>query len=172
MAHDAQPGTSTQPPASSGAWGRLTVEPMRPADVPAVESIERAVYAFPWSAGNFIDSLKAGYDAWLFRDDRHALMGYAVVMWMPDEVHLLNLSVAAACQRQGWGARMLHWLSDDCVSRGATAMMLEVRPSNVPARRLYDRFGFRQIGVRRRYYPAPGHTREDALVLRLKLADG
>lgn len=156
------------PPAGMQA---LRVAPMRHEDIDAVMAIERAVYPFPWSAGNFADSLDAGYDAWLFHAHA-ALLGYAVVMWLPDEVHLLNLSVAAGWQRQGWGARTLRWLCDDCAMRGARAMLLEVRPSNVPARRLYDRFGFRQIGVRRRYYPAAGNGREDALVLRRALGHG
>ena len=149
----------------------LRVAPMRIDDVEAVIRIERAVYPFPWTPGNFIDSITAGYDAWLFGGP-HAPVGYAVLMWLPAEVHLLNLSVAAARQRQGWGSRMLHWLCTDCAARGARAMLLEVRPSNVPARCLYDRFGFRQIGVRRRYYPAARDGREDALVLRRELIHG
>lgn len=157
--------------APGGLPATLRVGPMRPEDVAAVVEIEHAVYPFPWSAANFADSIAAGYDAWVF-DAGGPMLGYAVVMWLPDEVHLLNLSVAAAAQRQGVGGGMLRWLCDDCAARGARAMLLEVRPSNVPARRLYDRFGFRQIGVRRRYYPAERHTREDALVLRRELGDG
>lgn len=149
----------------------LWVAPMRVEDVDAVIEIEQAVYPFPWTRGNFVDSIAAGYDTWLFGMSG-APVGYAVLMWLPDEVHLLNLSVAAAMQRQGWGARMLRWLCDDCAARGARAMLLEVRPSNVPARRLYDRFGFRHIGVRRRYYPAADDGREDALVLRRALGHG
>lgn len=158
--------------APSGLPAPMRVAAMTGRDIAAVMAIEQAVYPFPWTAGNFDDSIRAGYDAWLFHDDAGALAGYAVVMWLPDEVHLLNLSVAAVMQRQGWGARMLAWLCADCMARGAHAMLLEVRPSNVPARRLYDRFGFRQVGVRRRYYPAADHGREDALVLRRELAHG
>lgn len=149
----------------------LAVSRMRAGDVETVVGIEQAVYPFPWTAGNFLDSIAAGYDAWVFGAPP-ARIGYAIVMWLPDDVHLLNLSVAAAWQRQGWGGRMLQWLCADCLARGAGAMLLEVRPSNLPARRLYDRFGFRPVGVRKRYYPAPGGTREDALVLRKVLTDG
>lgn len=149
----------------------VPISRMRLDDIDAVVAIEQAVYPFPWTAGNFADSITAGYDAWLF-GPRGALIGYAIVMWLPDEVHLLNLSVAAARQRQGWGTRMLAWLCSDCARRGAGAMLLEVRPSNVPARRLYDQFGFRQLGVRNRYYPADAGTREDALVLRKTLDHG
>jgi ribosomal-protein-alanine N-acetyltransferase len=139
---------------------------MRESDIEAVIQIENAVYPFPWTAGNFRDSLKAGYDAWILEDEGGAI-GYAVVMWLPDEVHLLNLSVAVACQRRGVARALLRWLVDDTCERGADSMMLEVRPSNGPARLLYQGFGFEQIGLRRRYYPAAGDSREDALVLRL-----
>ena len=142
------------------------VRTMRESDIEAVIQIENAVYPFPWTAGNFRDSLKAGYDAWILEDEGGAI-GYAVVMWLPDEVHLLNLSVAAACQRRGVARTLLRWLVDDTRKRGADSMMLEVRPSNGPARLLYQGFGFEQIGLRRRYYPAAGDSREDALVLRL-----
>jgi ribosomal-protein-alanine N-acetyltransferase len=142
------------------------VRTMRESDIEAIMQIETAVYPFPWTAGNFRDSLKAGYDAWLLEDEGGAI-GYAVVMWLPDEVHLLNLSVAAACQRRGVARALLRWLVDDTRKRGADSMMLEVRPSNGPARLLYQGFGFEQIGLRRRYYPAAGDSREDALVLRL-----
>jgi len=139
---------------------------MRESDIETIIRIEHAVYPFPWSAGNFRDSLKAGYDAWILEDAGEAI-AYSVVMWLPDEVHLLNLSVAAACQRRGVARGFLQWLLDDTRERGAGSMMLEVRPSNGPARLLYQAFGFEQIGLRRRYYPAQGDTREDALVLRL-----
>jgi len=143
---------------------------MHRADLDAVMRIEREVYPFPWTPGNFGDSLKAGYDAWVFESARE-LIGYAVVMWIPDEAHLLNLSVAGALQGRGYGRAMLRWLCADAAGRGARAVMLEVRPSNERARALYASMGFAQIGVRRRYYPAEGDGREDALVLRRLLVD-
>ncbi|TXL67431.1 ribosomal-protein-alanine N-acetyltransferase [Zeimonas arvi] len=134
-------------------------------DLPRVIAIENEIYSFPWSPGNFSDSLEAGYDCWAFDDGSGALVAYAVVMWIPDEVHLLNLSVAAPRQRRGLGRAILEWVSADAARRGARGMLLEVRPSNLPALRLYERSGFERIGVRRRYYPAPDQQREDAWVL-------
>lgn len=144
---------------------------MRAGDVSAVMAIEREIYPFPWTAGNFTDSLAAGYDTWVLEADT-GLIGYAVVMWSPDEVHLLNLSVAASWQGQGIGRRLLGWLCDDSARRGAQAMFLEVRPSNEHARRLYETSGFATVGHRRRYYPSYNETREDAIVMRLPLAGG
>ncbi|MCO5108262.1 MAG: ribosomal protein S18-alanine N-acetyltransferase [Burkholderiaceae bacterium] len=151
----------------------LRARPMRADDLDAVTAIENAIYPFPWTRGNFADSLKAGYDAWVFESAEapaRELLGYAVVMWIPDEVHLLNLSVAGAWQRRGVGRAMLEWLMRDAARRGARAMMLEVRPSNEPAIVLYRSAGFGQIGLRKRYYPAPDGGREDARVLLRRLA--
>jgi ribosomal-protein-alanine N-acetyltransferase len=147
------------------------VRAMCEADIDAITQIENAIYPFPWTDGNFRDSLKAGYDAWVFEVDSAAI-AYAFVMWLPDEVHLLNLSVAAAFQRRGIARSLLGWMIEDTRERGAGSMMLEVRPSNEPAKRLYEAFGFDQIGLRRRYYPSAGDTREDALVLRLVYGNG
>lgn len=139
---------------------------MESGDLGEVASTETLLYDFPWSRGNFADSLAAGYDAWLFESDPAAqLIGYAIVMWLPEEVHLLNLSVHPDWQSRGHGTAMLRWLLDDATRRGARSMLLEVRPSNEVARRLYAREGFRTIGLRKRYYPAPGQTREDAIVM-------
>jgi ribosomal-protein-alanine N-acetyltransferase len=156
---------SAQPSEAAARW---RVRRMQRADVERIVALEREIYPFPWTPGNFGDSLTAGYDAWVFEGGAEVI-GYAVVMWIPDEVHLLNLSVAAQWQRHGYGRAMLQWLCADAARRGARSMMLEVRPSNAPARALYASAGFAQIGLRKRYYPSFEGTREDALVLLLRL---
>jgi ribosomal-protein-alanine N-acetyltransferase len=148
--------------------------PMHRADLACVAMIEARIFPFPWTLGNFADSLEAGYDGWVFEATEPPLdlHGYAIAMWLPDEVHLLNLSVDAPVQGRGLGAAMLDWLIADASGRGARAMMLEVRPSNTPALRLYERMGFLRVGLRRRYYPSYGGTREDAIVMTRPLAPG
>ncbi len=164
--------SALQPPSiRPGRESRWHVRAMAPADLDEVARIEAAVYPFPWTRGNFADSLIAGYDAWCFDVDA-MLVGYAIVMWLPDEVHLLNISVDEPWQGRGLGRQMLAWLLADAGRRGAESMMLEVRPSNHRARALYESMAFRQIGVRRRYYPSWDDTREDALVLRRPCTDG
>lgn len=147
-----------------------TARAMSGNDLDTVARVEREIYDFPWSRGNFADSIAAGYDCWVFERER-VFIGYAIVMWIPDEAHLLNLSVAAEHQGRGYGRAMLEWLCANTRGRGARALMLEVRPSNRTARALYDSMRFRQVGVRKRYYPAHGLTREDALVLVKDLDD-
>ena len=158
--------------ALAAALPGFVVRPMRPTDLDAVMAIETLIYPFPWTRGNFADSIAVGHDTWLFEEAAGGVAGYAVVMWLPDEVHLLNISVAPQRQRRGLGRAMLDWLCADAQARGALSMLLEVRPSNGPARALYASTGFVQLGVRRGYYPADLGTREDALVLRRTFCHG
>lgn len=145
----------------------IELRPMTEADLPAVMAIEDAIYAFPWTPGNFRDSLAAGYACSSYVRDGE-LIGYAVVMLAADEAHLLNLSIAAGCQGQGYGSQLLQRLCEAARGQGARLIFLEVRPSNAAGLRLYERHGFQRVGLRREYYPAHG-GREDALILGLPL---
>lgn len=141
--------------------------PMRERDIDAVMAIESAIYSHPWTRGNFVDSLNAGYECrclWL----AGRLIGYFVLMVAAQEAHLLNLSIAAPSQRRGHGSALLREAADLARRLAARQVFLEVRPSNRGAQKLYTRFGFRKVGTRRGYYPA--HSgREDAIVLTLPL---
>lgn len=161
---------------------RIAFEPLTEADLDAVCEVEKSAYTHPWSRKHFADSLAAGYPAMLLlgealpvepvhpvRADGRVLLGYLVAMPGVDEVHLLNITVAPAHQRQGWARFLLDAL---CLwSRGQRAqwLWLEVRASNAPARALYTGYGFQQVGIRKGYYPAAQFQREDAVVMSLNL---
>ena len=136
-------------------------------DLDEVLEIERGIYEFPWTWGNFRDSIRAGYSCWTYREDDE-LMAYCIIMAVADEAHLLNLSVAARHHRQGYGRMLLAHVQEVVRQHGAKLLFLEVRPSNTAARELYAASGFRQIGTRRDYYPAR-NGREDALVLAIDI---
>jgi ribosomal-protein-alanine N-acetyltransferase len=142
--------------------------PLLSSDLNQVMRIEIDVYPFPWTRGNFEDALRAGYTAWSMFETDGTMIAYAVAMMAVDEAHLLNLSVARAFQRQGYGWKMLEWMAQCTRDYGARSLLLEVRPSNDVALRLYHRYGFERIGVRPGYYPAGG-AREDAVVMRVPL---
>jgi [ribosomal protein S18]-alanine N-acetyltransferase len=142
--------------------------PLSRSDLDQVLRIEIDVYPFPWTRGNFEDALRAGYTAWVLFDGARSMIAYAVAMLAVDEAHLLNLSVARPFQRQGYGWRMLEWMAQSTRDYGARSLLLEVRPSNEAAIRLYQRYGFERIGVRPGYYPGRA-GREDALVMRVPL---
>ena len=141
--------------------------PMREQDLAQVMAIESALYTHPWTRGNFADSLRAGYECRSYRVQGE-LIGYFVLLAAAGEAHLLNLSIAEAHQRRGYGTTLLNEATALARKLGAKDLFLEVRPSNRGAQELYYRYGFRKIAVRRDYYPARS-GREDALVLSLTL---
>jgi ribosomal-protein-alanine N-acetyltransferase len=140
---------------------------MQTSEVDAVLAVEQCAYPFPWTRGNFTDSLASGYSAWTCRIEG-TLVGYAVMMLVLDEAHLLNLTVAPEWQRRGHGSAVLCHLFAVARTHGAKRMFLEVRPSNASGQGLYRKLGFETIGRRRGYYPA-GAVREDAVVMALTL---
>ncbi len=143
-------------------------EPLSEARVESVVAIEELAYDHPWTRGNFLDSVKAGYQAQLLVADKQ-LLGYFVAMMGVDEVHLLNLTVAPAWQGQGWGRVMLDALAQWSRGQGAQWLWLEVRASNQRAQLIYTRHGYRRVGERKGYYPDANGKREDAVVMSLKL---
>jgi ribosomal-protein-alanine N-acetyltransferase len=141
---------------------------MTMSDLDEVAAIEARAYAFPWTRGNFADSLAAGYFARLLEGAARDPIGYFIAMAGVGELHLLNITVDPRWQERGHGGLLLDALEDLARRSGLQSVWLEVRESNRRAQSLYFRRGFVQVGVRRRYYPAsPG--REDALVMRCTL---
>jgi len=143
-------------------------EPLTVQRLDALLEVEAAAYTHPWTRGNFIDAMAAGYQAQLLMAG-DTLIGYFVAMRGVDEVHLLNITVAPAFQHQGWARVMLDALA--LWSRGQQAqwLWLEVRIGNLRARQIYEAHGYQVVGQRKRYYPAHADEREDAIVMSLKL---
>ena len=140
---------------------------MTAADLDAVIAIENAIYPYPWTRGNFRDSLAAGYQCWMVECGGGAV-GYTVAMVAAGEAFLLNLSVARTWQRRGLGRELLDFVLKLARNHGAERILLEVRPSNRAATALYSSAGFAETAVRRGYCPA-GSGREDAILLQLEL---
>ena len=170
------------------------LEPITVERIAAVCTIERSAYTHPWTPANFGDSLAAGYHCQCLvapappsgepvaarrpralwgrpaaQTGSETLIGYFVAMKGVDEVHLLNITVAPAFQRQGWAPLMLEALGGWSRAEGAQWLWLEVRRSNQRALDIYLRNGFRSVGVRKGYYPAHDGKREDAVVMSLRL---
>lgn len=144
--------------------------PMTTGRLDAVMAIENEVYEFPWTRGNFVDSIAAGYHALLLYGDGNELLGYCVAMSGVDELHLLNITVAASQRRRGHARLMLDELQTLARRRGLRQLWLEVRESNAPALATYRRLGFATIGTRAGYYPAAHGRRENAIVMSLPIA--
>jgi [ribosomal protein S18]-alanine N-acetyltransferase len=149
---------------------------MTMADVDVVVGVEQRAYSHPWSRGNFVDSLAAGYHAQLLtaapaeaRDTARQLVAYFVAMAGVDELHLLNITVAPEWQNQGHGSRLMDDVQALARHQRLATLWLEVRMGNVRARALYRRYGFAEVGLRKAYYPA-ADGREDAVVMSLNVA--
>jgi len=136
---------------------------MRQSDIPEVTAIESRTYDFPWSSGIFRDCLLAGYTSVVLeRDD--GIIGYGIMSVAAGEAHLLNICIKQDFRRQGVGTMLLQYLLERARRFAADRIFLEVRPSNEPALSLYERMGFRILGVREGYYKARQGS-EDAVVL-------
>jgi len=162
------PSVPSVPRSTPPAAARL-LRPLRAQDVPAVLSIERRAYPFPWSEGIFRDCLRAGHLCWRLLQ-HEALIGYGILSVGADEAHLLNLCIAPDVQGHGHGRWLLRALIERARPR-AQRMFLEVRASNRHAMALYDSEGFNEIGRRPRYYPTL-NGREDAIVMAMELLQG
>jgi [ribosomal protein S18]-alanine N-acetyltransferase len=135
-------------------------------DLPAVVAIEKESYTVPWSEATFRGLLRRR-DAELIVAESHGIViAYAIFWCVIDQSELGNVAVTAKWRGRGIGERLVAEVLRRAGQRGVREVYLEVRPSNEVARRLYERFGFSQVGRRRNYYQEPV---EDALVMRRPL---
>jgi len=139
------------------------LRPMRSPDLDAVHAIECDAYDYPWTRGIFGDCLRAGYSCWVIGREVE-IEGYGIMSIAAGECHVLNLCVHSASRRRGLAWVLLEHLIGIARERNAEMCLLEVRPTNVGARALYDRGGFQEVGTRRNYYPDK-RGREDAIIL-------
>jgi ribosomal-protein-alanine N-acetyltransferase len=144
-----------------------SVDRMQPEDLDEVLAIERRSFTMPWSRGAFLYEMQQNRVArcWVMREGGH-IAGYICLWEIADEVHVTNVAVDPAYRRRGIGRALVGGVLDDARERGLRLIVLEVRPSNLEARRLYEAFGFRVVGRRRGYYYDTG---EDALVMEADL---
>jgi ribosomal-protein-alanine N-acetyltransferase len=145
----------------------ISFRAMNFADLDAVMAIELVNFPFPWSIGNFKDSIQSGYTC-LVMEQSGAMIGYAILMMVLDEAHLLNISVTSPLKGQGLGRYLLGHMMNIGREQGGLTMFLEVRPSNVAAIGLYESIGFNEMAVRPGYYPAH-NGREDAVLMGVAL---
>jgi ribosomal-protein-alanine N-acetyltransferase len=153
----------------TGTAAALRFAMMRAQDVEAVVAVENDAYPFPWTRGNFLDSLASRYEAWTLREADARLAGYFLLMHAVDETHLLNITVRPDLHGRGYGRMLLDKVIQLALDANMHSVLLEVRPSNEHALAVYRHCGFQPIGVRKQYYPAAGTSREDAIVMRLML---
>ena len=142
----------------------VLIQRATPGDVAEVVAMERACYSDPWPASAFatLPDNPRVYFA-VARGPGGGMAGYVVAWYVSDEGELANLAVAAGDRKRGIGRALLDGTLADAATRGTKELYLEVRESNVAARRLYDSLEFEEVGRRKAYYRSPN---EDALILR------
>ena len=144
---------------------QVTVEPLGSlADLDAVLAIEARSFTNPWTRDMYLGELANEGVSFLFlaREAAGVIVGFCSFWRVLDELHINNLAVDPSCRRQGVAAALITSVLGEAKRLKTRRVLLEVRRSNAPARRLYERFGFSVAAVRRDYYT---HPIEDALVL-------
>ncbi len=152
---------------SIGTWAPeapdVEITQMRRRHLRGIMAIEREVYPRPWTPTLFLSEMHAGGTrAYLVALVGKAVAGYGGLMSYGEEAHITTIAVDPAHQRRKIGTRLLYELITRGQDMEAHAVSLEVRMSNWGAQRMYGKFGFRPVGVRKGYYQ---ETNEDALVM-------
>jgi ribosomal-protein-alanine N-acetyltransferase len=128
------------------------VRPMTATDLEVVSNLERDIFPDPWSARAFAEELAAEGRHYLVCEEGGEVVGYAGLLVIGEDAHVVTLGVIPTRRQHGLGALLMLRLAEKALGAGAINLTLEVRADNEVAQGLYHRFGFVPIGVRRRYY--------------------
>ena len=141
----------------------LRIEPMQLDDLDAVHAIERASFTTPWPPHAYRTELESNrLSTYVVVHVGEAVVAFGGMWLMVDEAHITTFAVDPTWRRQRIGERLVLALLDLARERHASEATLEVRLSNLAARRLYEKYGFRPVGLRPRYY---SDDQEDALIM-------
>ena len=138
----------------------VVIRPMTRDDLAVVAALEAEIYPQPWSPGVFETEIDRDDRAYLVVDNSHGIAGYGGMMFVDEDAHITTMAVSPGARRGRLGTRLMLSLVDEARKRGARNLTLEVRVSNDAAQRLYDRFGFDKVGLRKNYY-----RNEDAVIM-------
>lgn len=145
----------------------VAIRPLTAGDVDTVVAIETEAFTTPWQRETFLDLIdRPALEILVLEDEAAGIIGYAVLWCILDQGELANMAVTPAHRRRGLGAFLLSRVLDVARERGIETVFLEVRTSNEDALKLYRRFGFADVGLRKGYYE---HPKEDARVMKATL---
>ncbi len=132
-----------------------TIRQMTEEDVAAVAVLEAENFSRPWSHDAFYKTLSDENYIVIIAKESDAVLGYCVLLCTGEEADITNVCTAPVARGKGVATEILTTLMEEGTSRGVTEFFLEVRESNTPARRLYTKLGFEEIGLRKNYYEEP-----------------
>ena len=136
---------------------------MNESHVKAVAELEKLCFSDPWSENSVASELKNKLALWLVAEENGVLLGYIGSQSVMDEADVMNVAVDPIRRREGIALKLVEALVAALNEKDVRALLLEVRASNEPAKALYERQGFVQVGKRPNYYRNP---KEDALILK------
>ena len=141
----------------------IEIVSMTRAHVKWIAEIEKLCFSDPWSENSIVSELDNPLALWLVAVDGERVAGYVGSQSVLGQTDMMNIAVHPDDRRRGIAERLVAELIEKLTEKGSGSLMLEVRVSNEPAKALYEKLGFKQVGLRPRYYTKP---REDALILR------
>lgn len=140
----------------------IVITKLQEPHIPAILEIENAVHGAPWSESAFRNELDHPCGTMHVALDSGSVVGYGGMWLVVDECHIITLTVDPQRRRQGIGQKLMLSLLNEAIRQGMTCATLEVRAGNAAAIQLYERLGFVQVAVRKRYYP---DNHEDGVIM-------
>ena len=133
----------------------LTLCHLRPEQIDQLAELEVQCFSDPWSRESLTEELSNPLSVYYLCMEGAQVLGYIGTRQLGEEWEIVNVAVRPARRREHIASRLMEWLLADAREKRAQTVFLEVRESNLPAIRCYERFGFRQVGLRKRYYEKP-----------------
>lgn len=140
----------------------MNIVPMREEHVSQVAALEAVCFSDPWSEKSVASELNNPLSLWLVAVDGDTVAGYIGSQTVLGETDMMNVAVRPDYRRQGIGETLIQSLVETLKEKGSHSLTLEVRTSNEPAQKLYEKLGFAQVGLRKNYYRNP---KENACIL-------
>ncbi len=145
---------------------KVIIREMEIADIIVIMELEKELFSAPWSEAMFSEEIKGHYAYILQKDENKEIIGYLSGWKLLDEFTITNIGISQKFQRMGLGAKLVKFIISKLLYERCFMFYLEVRESNLKAIRLYEKFGFEQVGLRVNYYQNPV---ENAVMMRLNM---
>ena len=145
---------------------KVTIREMKISDLAIIRELEKELFSVPWSDAMFSEEIKGHYAYVLQEDENKEIIGYLCGWKLLDEFTITNIGVIKRFQRMGFGTKLVKFIISKLLHEKCYKFTLEVRESNAKAIKLYEKFGFEQLGLRGNYYRSPV---ENAVIMRLDM---
>ena len=143
----------------------LIITKMSFEDLDGVLEVEKTAFPIPWPKKSFEEELKNILASYFIAKIQNRVVAYIGMWFVMDECHITNIAVHSDFRRKQIASNLINKMFEECKSHGTSYIELEVRASNIPAQKLYEKFGFKEECIRKDYYKNPDNTRETAIIM-------